>query len=75
MTDDLFVVRTEDRDFRDGRQSAPWVKDDREINNVDAYDLDGNHLWNIGSVISDIKMQIDGIYHITAKEAKKAYGY
>lgn len=70
----MIVIHTEDRDFRNGRQSAPFVKEYRQINNVDAYDHDGNHLWNIGSIIGDIKIQIDGIYQITAKEARKEYG-
>ena len=74
VTDDMIVIHTEDRDFRNGQQSAPWVKDNRQINNVDAYDHNGNYLWNIGSIIGDIKMQIDGIYQINAKEAKKEYG-
>ena len=55
-------------------QSASWIKDKREINNVDAYDHNGNHLWNIGKIIGDIKMQIDGISHITAEQAIDDYG-
>ena len=55
-------------------QSASWIKDKREINNVDAYDHNGNHLWNIGKIIGDIKMQIDGISHITAEQAMNGYG-
>ena len=74
VTEDLLIVRTEDRDFRDGSQSAAWIKDNREINNVDAYDHNGNHLWNIGKIIGDIKMQIDGISHITAEQAIDDYG-
>ena len=74
VTDDLLIIRTEDRDFRDGSQSASWIKDNREINNVDAYDHNGNHLWNIGEIIGDIKMQIDAISHITAEQAIDDYG-
>lgn len=66
VTDDLLIVRTEDRDFRDCSQSASWIKDKREINNVDAYDHNGNHLWNIGKIIGDIKMQ----HGKTVKSAK-----
>ena len=47
VTDDPLIIRTEDRDFRDGSQSAAWI-------NVDAYDHNGNHLWNIGEIIGDI---------------------
>ena len=35
---------------------------------------EGNHLWNIGSIIGDIRMQIDGFCHITADEAVKNFG-
>lgn len=74
VTEDMLVIQTEDRDFRDGRQSASWIKDNRQINNVDAYDHNGNHLWNIGSIIGDIKMQIDGIHYISADQVKNEYG-
>ena len=39
VTDDMLVIQTADRDFRDGRQTAPWIKDNRQINNLDAYDM------------------------------------
>lgn len=74
VTDDMIVIQTTDRDLRSGQTSSLWIKDNREINNVDAYDHDGKHLWNIGSIIGDIKMQIDSVYHITAHEAKKMFG-
>lgn len=74
ITEDMLVIQTQDRDFRDGRQTASWMKDNRQINNVDAYDHNGNHLWNIGSIIGDIKMQIDGFSYITADQAKNKYG-
>lgn len=74
ITEDMLVIQTQDRDFRDGCQSASWVKDNRQINNVDAYDHNGNHLWNIGSIIGDIKIQIDGFSYITADQAKIKYG-
>ena len=74
ITDDFLLVRTEDRDFRNGAQSAPWVKDNREENNINAFDWQGNHLWNIGELVGDIKMQFDAITHITPIEAKREFG-
>ncbi len=74
ITDDFLLVRTEDRDFRNGAQSAPWVKDNCEENNINAFDWKGNHLWNIGELVGDIKMAFDGITHITPTEAKQEYG-
>ena len=70
----MLVIQTQDRDFQDGCQSTSWVKDNRQINSVDAYDHNGNHLWNIGSIIGDIKMQIDGFRYITSDHAKNKYG-
>ena len=72
--DDFLLVRTEDRDFRNGAQSATWVKDNREENNNNAFDWQGNHLWNIGELVGDIKMQFDAITHITPIEAKREFG-
>ena len=74
ITDDILLIRTEDRDFRSGCQSAPWVKVNREENNVNAYDWQGNHLWNIGELVGDIKMAFDSITHITSTEAKQEFG-
>lgn len=56
----LLILRTEDRDFRNGAHQAPFEKDNRQTNNLDAYDWDGNHLWNIGEIVGDIKMEIRG---------------
>ena len=74
IAEEIILIRTEDRDFRNGCQSAPFVKDNREENNVNAYDWAGNHLWNIGELVGDIKMAFDGISHITPAEAKREFG-
>ena len=37
VTDDMPVIHSADRDFRDGRQTASWIKDNRQMNNLDAY--------------------------------------
>ena len=74
FTDELILIRTEDRDFRDGRKQADWIKDNREENNIYCFDIKGNLLWNIGEVVGDIKMAFDGMYHITPRNAKKLYG-
>ncbi len=60
MTEDMIILHTEDRDFRSGALQVPWLKDERRINNIDAYDRDGNHLWNIGDIVGDIKMSFQG---------------
>ncbi len=57
----MVIIRTEDRDFRDGRLFAPWTKDDRSENNIIAYDWQGNQLWNIGEIVGDVKEAFLGI--------------
>lgn len=57
---DMIIIRAEDRDFRYGAKTAPFYKDNRQINNIDAYDWQGNHLWNIGDIVGDIKRAFDG---------------
>ena len=42
--------------------------------NIDAYDMEGNHLWNIGELVGDIKIQFDWLNHISARDIKKHYG-
>ena len=74
ILDEIFLIRTEDRDFRNGCQSATFVKDNREENNINAFDWQGNHLWNIGELVGDIKMAFDGITHITSDEVKRDFG-
>ena len=74
IAEEIILIRTEDRDFRNGCLIAPFVKENREENNVNAYDWSGNHLWNIGELVGDIKMAFDGITHITPTEAKREFG-
>ena len=66
---------TQDRDFRDGRRSCSIVKEKRKINNIDAYDWDGNHLWNIADIVGDIKMAFYGGYVCTKETYQDYYGY
>ena len=47
IAEEIILIRTEDQDFRNGSQNAPFVKDNREENNVNAFDWQGNHLWNL----------------------------
>ena len=57
---DMIIIIAEDRDFRYGAKTAPFYKDDRRINNIDACGWQGNHLWNIGDIVGDIKRAFDG---------------
>lgn len=71
---DLLVITTEDRDFRCGSQPYPFIKNDRSENNVLAFDFHGNFLWNIGSIVGDIKMAFDSVTCVLKTEAEKEYG-
>lgn len=57
---DMIIIRTEDRDFRNGTLQASFIKENRQINNIDAYDWNGKHIWNIGDIVGDIKMAFSG---------------
>ncbi len=69
----MVVIRTEDRDFRDGRQTAPWEKGDRLENNIIAYDWQGNKLWNIGEIVGDIKEAFLGVCYISREKAQAEF--
>ena len=60
VTKDMIIILTEDRDLRNGARQAPIYKDDRQINNIDAYSWNGQHLWNIGEIVGDIKTPFTG---------------
>ena len=70
----ILAVRTEDRDLRNGPQNASFLKDDRSENNVSAFDLHGNFLWNIGSITGDIKMPFDSVSCVFLHDAEKESG-
>ena len=65
---DMIIITTADRDFRnwDGKPVS-LLKDSREVNNIDAYDWNGNHLWNIADIVGDIKMPFYGGTLMTKK--------
>lgn len=55
ITKDLIILLKEDRAFRDKSVRYVSYGVDRRINNIEAYDWDGNLVWNIGDIIGDIK--------------------
>ena len=73
IIDNIFVVETEDRDFRNGALHAPFIKDERMENNVWIYDYYGSFKWNIASVLGDIKMAIDNVSCISKEKAEKEF--
>ncbi len=71
---DMVVIRTADRDFRDGRQFSAWEKEDRRENNILAFDWQGNLLWNIGEIVGDIKQAFQGCCYISHAQVYEEFG-
>ena len=41
----ILIIHSEDRDFRDGfRCGIPFIKENRQENNINAYDFHPNHM-------------------------------
>lgn len=59
VSKDYLIVTAEDPDVRD-QIPQPMVKRDRSINNINAYDWKGNHMWNIGEIVGDIRVPFFG---------------
>ena len=76
ITKNLVIVTTEDPDFQNGAQIIPWVKD-HEItnNNINAYDWNGNHIWNIAEIVGNIKMCFCAGHVNSVKDFKDYYGF
>lgn len=61
ITKDFIILTKKDRAYRNG---AKFLKDEdfgeRRINNIEAYDWDGNLIWNIGDIVGDIRKPFYG---------------
>ena len=55
MFQNMIVILTQDKAFRNGAQSVLFFDGDRIDNNIIALDSNGKFLWNIGSLVGDIK--------------------
>ena len=52
ITNDLIILTKKDRAYRNGKKLLR--EDDfgeRGVNNIEAYDWDGNLVWNIGDIV------------------------
>ena len=76
VTKDFIILYKEDRAFRDGtRKSVSYDETwDRRINNIEAYDWDGNLVWNIGDIVCNIHRQFWSGIVIAGKDFEKVYG-
>ncbi len=67
---DCLVLITEDRILRNGFNPIPFTSENRCENNVVAFNSDGVFLWNIGSIVGDIKMPFSSISSVLKSEAE-----
>ena len=76
VTKDFIILYKEDRAFRDGtRKSVSYDETwDRRINNIEAYDWDGNLVWNIGDIVGNIHRPFWSGIVIAGKDFEKVYG-
>ena len=61
ITNDLIILTKNDRAYRKGFKLLR--EDDfgeRSTNNIEAYDWDGNLIWNIGDIVGDVKKPFYG---------------
>lgn len=68
ITPNRIIIVHEDPEFRDGRMHTSLIKDACLVSNIDAYDWDGNHLWNIADIVGDIKMLFFGGKVVTKEQ-------
>ncbi|MDL2287437.1 hypothetical protein LJB90_02605 [Eubacteriales bacterium OttesenSCG-928-G02] len=73
IVEDILIIRTEDRDFRNGTLFAPFIKNERKKNNIYAFNWHSDFLWNIADIVGDIKMSFSSISHISKEKAESEF--
>ncbi len=71
ITNDLIILTKKDRAYRSGKKLLR--EDDfgeRSVNNIEAYDWNGNLVWNIGDIVGDIKKPFFGCNVVTGEMIK-----
>ncbi len=76
VTKDFIILSKEDRAFRDGTKKSVSYDEtcDRRINNIEAYDWDGNLVWNIGDIVGNIHRPFWSGIVIAGRDFEKVYG-
>ena len=72
ITKDLVILTTEYAPQSESDQSPSTSLNKIITNNIDAYDWDGNHLWNIADVVGNLEIPFWG-GTVTTKELVKPY--
>lgn len=77
ITSKLVIITTEHPDLRDGALQAPiWSDTPWMQNNINAYDWEGNHLWNISDIVGPLHLTFYGGSPACSKDVFKKYrGY
>lgn len=72
ITKNLFIITTEDPYFRNENTVDPAFKQCQSANNINAYDWNGTHIWNIADIVGDIHMPFFG-GSVCSKELLNSY--
>ena len=76
VTGNMVIVVTEDPDFRNGATNVNFVKPyNIKKNNINAYDWDGNYLWNISDIVGEINMVFSAGCVSSLSELSNHYGF
>ncbi len=68
ITPNRVIFVRSDPGFRGGAISVPFEKEACRVSNIDAYDWNGKHLWNIADIVGDIKHLFFGGCVMTKKQ-------
>lgn len=76
VTSNMVIIATEDPDFRNGLNQVDFVKACKiKKNNINAYDWDGNYLWNISDIVGEIDMAFFGGCVSSINKLSNHYGF
>lgn len=76
VTGNIAIIVTEDPDFRNGLNQVDFVKPYKiKKNNINAYDWDGNYLWNISDIVGEIDMAFSGGCVSSINKLSNHYGF
>lgn len=72
----IVIIVTEDSDFRNCLNQVDFVKPYKiKKNNINAYDWDGNYLWNISDIVGEIDMAFSGGCVASTNKLSTHYGF
>lgn len=76
VTESIIIIVTEDPDFRNCLNQVDFVKPyNIKKNNINAYDWDGNYLWNISDIVGEVNMAFSGGCVSSISKLSNYYGF